>query len=157
MRAVPDGEHDDHMRVPKTTIVHGEKKEGREQSLPAEQHTGLLQLNGTRVLFSHGYYGTCALRAKEVFRLYPEFARQIDARLRVAAALEKLNLYGEALAEYRALSHEELSHRDKVFVNEAGLRFQRPTKRRLARAEGKPASLIFAEAVATSYSARMFS
>lgn len=117
VRAAPDSGYHDQMVIPQTTIVHGEKKEGREESVPAEQQSGLLQLNGTGVLFGHGYYGTCVLRTKEIFRLYPQFARRIDARLRIASALEKVNLYGEALTEYQALSHEELSHRDKIFVN----------------------------------------
>jgi len=118
VRAVPDREQDS-LIVPQTTIVHGERKEPNERSETSGQgrQSGLLQLNGARVLFRHGFYGTCALRAKEVFRLYPECSRHIDDRLMVAAALEKVELYGEALTEYHALEREELSRKEKALVS----------------------------------------
>lgn len=115
VRAIPVEDKRDGLIVPQTTVIHGAEKNTVEQSSRSID-IGLLQLNGTRVLYNGGYYATCALKAKEVLRLYPEFSNNIKARLMIASALEKENLKGEALTEYRSLANEELSPKEQSVV-----------------------------------------
>jgi len=116
IRAVP-AQNDGNLEVPQTTVSHG-----AEQPQPPEEarslEFGRLQLNGTRVLYKNGFYGTCAVKTKEILRLYPELSHDTGLRLMIAAALEKENLHGEALTEYASLAKDDLSPRDRSFVNE---------------------------------------
>ena len=116
IRSVPAEERND-PGVPQTTISHGSEQVQPHETVRSLEF-GRLQLNGTRVLFDNGYYATCALRTKEVLRLYPELSHDSRSRLMVAAALEKENLHGEALTEYSALMKEKLSPKDKAFVQQ---------------------------------------
>ena len=114
-RTVPVQEQNDEPGIPQSTILHGSEK-GPANTLQSSNEPGILQLNGTRVLYRIGYYATCALKAKEVFRLYPELSKRSEFRLMVAYALEKENLNGEALTEYASLLNDDLSSRDKEIV-----------------------------------------
>lgn len=115
VRAVPVEEKRDGLIIPQTTVIHGNEKTVMEQSNRSIE-MGLLQLNGTRVLYNGGYYATCALKAKEVLRLFPEFSKKIEIRLMIPSALEKENLNGEALTEYISLANEELFPKDRIIV-----------------------------------------
>ncbi len=90
------------MNIPNTTVVHGTNQGGGTSSAVSNE-VGKFQMNGTRVLFSHGFYSTCALRAMDVLRRYPELAMDYENRVLLADALDKANLHGEALNEYVAL------------------------------------------------------
>ena len=90
----------DELRIPNAAVVHGEDRRPSAPLQENELRFGIFQWNGTRVLFDNGFYSTCALRAMEVFRLYPPLSQKFDNRLMVADALEKANLRGEALSEY---------------------------------------------------------
>ena len=103
--------------VPQTTVSHGTERGEAPESVRSLE-LGRLQLNGSRVLFDNGYYATCALKAKEVLRLYPELSHDSEVRFMIARALEKENLHGEALTEYASLVHEDLSPRDREFVKQ---------------------------------------
>jgi hypothetical protein len=95
------------LNIPNVTVVHGSN---RVQSPPVNENdvqVGLLQLNGTKVLFNYGFYSTCALKAMNVLRQYPSLRVQFPNRLLVADALEKAHLRGEALNEYVALSNSD--------------------------------------------------
>jgi hypothetical protein len=93
----------DGLNIPNASVVHGTNKSG-ETALPENEiAVGILQLNGTRVLFENGFYPTCALKAMEVFRLFPALGERFGNRLLVAEALERARLKGEALNEYGAM------------------------------------------------------
>jgi len=91
------------MNIPNTTIVHGTNQRSRTTN-PLSDEAGKFQMNGTRVLFSHGFYSTCALRAIDVLRRYPDLAMDFENRILLADALDKASLHGEAMNEYVALS-----------------------------------------------------
>lgn len=95
------------LNIPNVTTVHGSNKA---QSAPVDEsdvQTGLLQMNGTKVLYDNGFYSTCVLKAMHVLRQYPPLRAQFPNRLLVAEALEKAHLRGEALNEYVTLSNAE--------------------------------------------------
>ena len=116
IRSLPQQKRDGGMSVPQTTTVHGSRAETGSTPQPGSKDGYALQLNGTKVLHQNGYYATMVLRAKEVFRLSPPLRMRYDVRLMVADAFEKMQLNGEALTEYRTLSKEKLSLRDRAVV-----------------------------------------
>ncbi len=117
VRSLPNRERDEDFSVPQTTIMHGtEKEEIISSQVPRNIEEGLLQLNGTQVLYENGYHAGCVLRAKEVFLRYPELASKTEYRLLVASALEKTKLYGEALSEYASLAAEKLTSPERTLV-----------------------------------------
>jgi len=75
-----------------------------------------LRLNGAKVLYDNGFYGSCVLRSREVLRLEPRLAARIDSRLLMADALEKMRLNEEAYGVYRSLEGEKLSAPEKTLV-----------------------------------------
>lgn len=130
VRAVPMHDRDTELLVPQTTLIHGAEKASAGEGARPDQiriEVGILQLNGTRLLYTSGYYATCALKAKEVFRLYPELLKNFDARLMVASALENENLNGEALVEYTSLINEQLSPNEQVIVQTKIARLKKKT------------------------------
>lgn len=104
VRSVPARNGGNDLAIPRTTTVHGENKGAVSGHAALVSGDGSLQLNGVRVLYQNGYYGTSVLRAKEVYRLIPSLAANIDSRLMVASALEKMNLNSEALNEYNEIA-----------------------------------------------------
>ena len=75
-----------------------------------------MHLNGTEVLYKHGFYATCVLKAKEIFRRNHVLLKRIDDRLMVATALEQLKLNSEARDEYISLSKEQLPPSQRAIV-----------------------------------------
>ncbi|MEE9288657.1 MAG: hypothetical protein V3U69_03600 [Bacteroidota bacterium] len=118
IRGIPSDKRDGGLETPSTTIVHGTDHSKRGTSV-GETPFGLMRMNGARVLFEHAFYGTCVLRAKEVFRVYPDLQKQFSHRSIVADALEKVGLVREALNEYTALSNESLSTGEKAQVEKS--------------------------------------
>jgi hypothetical protein len=98
VRSTEPGEGD--LSVPNATVVHGGNRAAGAAVAENALGTGILQMNGTRVLYANGFYPTCALKALEVFRLYPELGGKFENRLLVAESLEKARLRGDALNEY---------------------------------------------------------
>lgn len=94
------------LHIPNAAAVHG-----ADRSAPTLKEgdtlTGILQINGARVLFENGYFATCALKGMEVFRRYPSLGTGFRNRLLIAEALEKANLHGEAISEYGTLARME--------------------------------------------------
>jgi hypothetical protein len=109
VRSVPSKENMNQTDIPHMTTVHGSDKEVYPSGQLISREAGLKQLNGTKVLYENGYFGTCILRTKGLTRLYPALPSAIDARLRAASALEKMNLRLEALEEYIRLGKEDLT------------------------------------------------
>jgi hypothetical protein len=91
------------LNIPNTTVVHGADRSPQPPISENDIQVGVLQLNGTRVLFDNGFYSTSALRGMDVLRRYPSLAANFDHRFRIVRALEKANLRGEALNEYVSL------------------------------------------------------
>lgn len=116
IRGIPSDSRDGGLQTPSTTIVHGTPP-SRDSTAVGDKSIGLMLMNGTRVLFDHEFYGTCVLRAKEVFRIYPDLQREIDHRSLVAHALEKLGLKREALNEYLSMRSESLNAEERAHVD----------------------------------------
>jgi len=115
------------LNIPNATVVHGSSKEHSSPLGENDLETGTLQLNGAKVLYSNGFYSTCALKALDVFRRFPPLGVKFDNRLIVAQSLEKANLRGEALSEYVFLAKSEIltpEQSDKVRTKISQLRKQ---------------------------------
>ena len=118
IRSVPTQNRDNGLTLPKTTTVHGTHTEEGKTLQPLNKEEYVLLLNGTRVLYKHGFYATMVLRAKDVFRFDPDQHKRIDIRLMMANAFEKMKLNGEALSEYVSLSKEQMSAKERLIVKE---------------------------------------
>lgn len=94
----------DELKIPNAPVIHGEDKRSAGALKENSIATGILELNGARVLFNNGFYATCALKGMEVFREFPPLAGEFHNRILVAEALEKANLRGEALSEYATIA-----------------------------------------------------
>jgi len=94
----------DELNIPSTTVIHGADGSLSQALNENDAESGVLELNGSKVLYENGFYSTCALKTMEVLRRYPALGSVFENRLLVAQALEKANLSGEALNEYVALS-----------------------------------------------------
>jgi len=105
--------------IPNAGVIHGTRKGSAPELNENELRTGRMQLNGARVLFENGFFSTCVLRSMEVFRLYPALNTSFEDRLRVAQALERARLRGEALSEYGAIAGlEGLTAEQQTLVRE---------------------------------------
>ena len=118
VRSVPAKETDDRLTIPKTTSVHGENRDIVGATNAVHSGIGVLQLNGTKVLYDQGFYATCVLKTKEVFRMNPRLRSMIEYRLLVANAMEKMKLDGEALSEYYTLKSERLTPEQQSMVEQ---------------------------------------
>jgi hypothetical protein len=103
VRSSPYEWKNEDLQVPNAAVIHGTDKSTSSAALENDPAVGLMQLNGTRVLYENGYYSTCALKAMEVFRFHPSLAGRFENRLLVAEALERARLRGEAINEYGAM------------------------------------------------------
>jgi hypothetical protein len=97
----------DELHIPNAAVVHGTDRSGGAPLADNDPQSGVLQWNGARVLFDNGFYSTCALKAMELFRLYPSVGAKLENHLMAAEALEKASLRGEALSEYTAMLQME--------------------------------------------------
>lgn len=95
------------LNIPNATVVHGDDLATTSPLSENDIEVGVLQLNGTRVLYENGFYSTSALKGMAVLRRYPLLAEKFEHRFMIAQALEKANLRGEALNEYVSLSSSE--------------------------------------------------
>ena len=118
VRSVPTERRQDELTIPRTTTIHGESQEAITPTTPTHSKAGFLQLNGTKVLYSQGFYATCVLKAKEVFRLNPDLMNMIEMRFMVANAFERMELNGEALGEYRSLTRGHLTSQQRSLVEQ---------------------------------------
>jgi hypothetical protein len=103
----------------KSTTTVGANMEESPPPQTANADLGRLELNGTRLLYRNGYYATCVLKSKDIFRLHPSLADDMDARIMVADALERMHLRGEAEGEYLSIPKSKLSPSQKTDVDAA--------------------------------------
>ncbi len=115
---VPPQDRSTDLIPPRTTIIHGEKRSDKINSLPESSGNATLILNGAKILYDNQYFGTFILRVKEVFRIYPDASDRTDFRLMSANALEKTNLYQEALNEYAQIPQDNLSADRKLLLQQ---------------------------------------
>jgi hypothetical protein len=109
----------DELHIPNAAVVHGADQSGGAPLADNDPQSGLLLWNGTRVLYDNGFYSTCALKAIELFRLYPSVGVKVENHIMAADALEKANLRGEALSEYAGiLQMKGVSQTQESMVNE---------------------------------------
>jgi hypothetical protein len=118
VRSVPDRDRKNDLSIPRTTTVHGSNRGATTVHHPVSFEAGPLQLNGVKVLFRNGFYATGVLRAKELFRLMPDLANDIDSRMMVAGGLEKMNVDAEALAEYTDIKKANLSEAQRMQIDQ---------------------------------------
>lgn len=117
IRSIPPRDDIKELNIPRVTIVHGEKKDQSPKINQQDIQNGVKQLNGCKVLHRGGYYATCALKVKQVLRLYPALKEDIDTRMLVASSFEKMNLNQEALEEYYAILEKPLSKEQQTMLN----------------------------------------
>jgi hypothetical protein len=103
VRSVPARDSKDSFGFPRTTSVHGASAEKHPPVTTANPVLGAMEINGAKVLFDHGYFGTCVLRSRNVFNRYPAISENADFRLVVARSFELLGMNGEALNEYNGI------------------------------------------------------
>jgi hypothetical protein len=103
----------------KSTTTVGSNMEESALPRPGNQELSRMELNGSRLLYRNGYYATCVLKSKEIWRLSPALAEDMDARIMVADALEKMHLRGEARGEYLSIPREKLTPEQKAVVDAA--------------------------------------
>ncbi len=110
----------DELHIPNAAVVHGEDRSGSAPLADNDPQSGILQWNGARVLYENGFYSTCALKAIELFRLYPSsVGAKFENHLMAAEALEKASLRGEALSEYTGmLQMERITASQQAVVKE---------------------------------------
>ncbi len=114
--AVPQQDRRDELMPAQTTVIHGEKKSETSAAVPNAFGTvenALKMLNGAKLLFDNKFYGTCALRVREVLRIHPTIETGIEYKLLTANSLEKAELYDEALSEYVSIPLENISAKQK--------------------------------------------
>ncbi len=112
--SVPPQERDNNLIPARATIIHGEKKSKMQP--PISTDIALMQLSGAKLLYDNYFYGTCAIRIKEVLRLNLSMSNFIDYKLMMAVSLEKSNLLEEALNEYNCLPVEGLTSQQNEIV-----------------------------------------
>jgi len=116
IRSVPDKSGDDELSIPRTTTIHGANMDRHAAAGVVDPEAGTMRMKGTEFLFGNGFYETGILKAKELFRLYPNLSGRIDDRLMVAKALEVLKLKGEAMEEYIQLGKSQLTDEQRAAV-----------------------------------------
>lgn len=115
--AVPPQERKNDLMPAQSVVIHGEKKSDvTTQRIQTNKETAIKTLNGARFLFDNKFYGTCALRIKEVLRLFPNLPEKNEYKIMTAIALRKIGLYNEALNEFVLLNSEELTLEQRTTV-----------------------------------------
>lgn len=114
--AVPPRENGN-FAIPRTTVLHGAEPGKESAGTVPKTEMGTMQLQGAKLLYDNSYYATSVLKTKETFRLYPDLGSNVDARVRMAGAFEKMKLTNEAMTEYSGLSKQQLSNSQQSLVH----------------------------------------
>ena len=116
--AVPPRQQDD-LSIPSATVLHGSNKGKTDELVLSDTKIGEMELHGARVLFDNAYYATSVLKSKETLRTHPELKSDLDARVTIASAFEKMKLTKEAMTEFSLLAKENLSASQEKQVQSA--------------------------------------
>lgn len=87
----------------KSTGIYGSEISKREVKPKEVQNLTHFWVGGVKALFENGFYETSAIRAKNLMLKFSELKDDLDLKMLVATSLEKIGLYGEAIAEYRKI------------------------------------------------------
>ncbi len=87
----------------RSTGIYGSEINIKEPKPKEAQNLTHFWTGGVKSLFENGFYETASIRAKNLMSKFNELKDDIDLKIIVAKSLEKLGLYGEAIAEYRKI------------------------------------------------------
>lgn len=130
VRATPQQIRHDGPQISEAAVVHGTDQNHATAVAENDPQIGRSLLNGTKVLLENGFYATGVLRTLEVFRMFPGLAAVVDNRIALAAAMEKANLRGEAVAEYGAIRRLEGLSASQAALVEGRMEVLRKTNER---------------------------
>lgn len=117
------------MTIPRTTVLHGAEVGKESAGSETKVDAGVMQLQGAKLLYDNAYYATSVLKTKETYRLFPGLQLNVDSRLRMASAFEKMKLMNEALAEYSGVMKDQLPVQQQVAVKSAIERIRKTQNR----------------------------
>ncbi len=87
----------------KSTGIYGTDIVGKETKLKPKENLTQFWVNGVKALFENGFYETASLRAKKLMLKFDELKDNLELKLIIATSLEKLEIYGEAISEYKRI------------------------------------------------------
>ncbi|MGA9363413.1 MAG: hypothetical protein WBW16_03500 [Bacteroidota bacterium] len=109
VRVAPSRDGSDETPIPNTTVVHGRNMAVPEITTSNQNDIREMEVRGTKLLYSYGFFPTCILKAKQTMLYYPDLKSRFEFRSMIGQALEKMGLTGEALGEYISITKEKLS------------------------------------------------
>jgi len=101
MRNIPDVKSEG--QSAKSTGIYGSEISKKEPKIKEAQNLTHFWVGGVKALFENGFYETASIRAKNLMFKFSELKDNLDLKILVATSLEKIGLYGEAIAEYRKI------------------------------------------------------
>ncbi len=101
MRNVPDIRKEE--KKTKSTGIYGTDISKEETKLKPNENLTQFWINGVKALFENGFYETASLRAKNLMSKFDELKDNLELKLIIATSLEKLEIYGEAISEYKRI------------------------------------------------------
>lgn len=104
-----------------STSVYGDKL-GAANEIIQTNDFGIKRINGAKQLAENGFVESAIVSAKEIFRKYPEVAKDASNRIYFADLLYNKKLYDEALEEYNAIKMLSISEiQEKEIDNKISL------------------------------------
>lgn len=104
-----------------STSVYGDKL-GAANEIIQTNNFGIKRINGAKQLAENGFVESAIVSAKEIFRKYPEVAKDASNRIYFADLLYNKKLYDEALEEYNAIKMLSISEiQEKEIDNKISL------------------------------------
>ena len=102
----------------KNTAVYGSKIKSKNGSVISENILGKMKINGAIQLNKSGYKESSVILAKEIFRNYPIVAENFNNRIYFADLLAELELYNEAIEDYRKIFKLDLNEDEMSIISE---------------------------------------
>lgn len=99
-----------------STSVYGDKL-GAANEIIQTNDFGIKRINGAKQLAENGFVESAIVSAKEIFRKYPEVAKDAANRIYFADLLYNKKLYDEALEEYNAIKMLNISEAQKKEID----------------------------------------
>lgn len=99
-----------------STSVYGDKL-GAANEIIQTNDFGIKRINGAKQLAENGFIESAIVSAKEIFRKYPEVAKDAADRIYFADLLYNKKLYDEALEEYNAIKMLSITETQKKEID----------------------------------------
>ena len=99
-----------------STSVYGDKL-GAANEIIQTNNFGIKRINGAKQLAENGFVESAIVSAKEIFRKYPEVAKDASNRIYFADLLYNKKLYDEALEEYNAIKMLSITETQKKEID----------------------------------------